>query len=231
TGILEPARSHRRKKQQHTNDHSRQSDSQTLHTVFVNKPERQRAPRTTLVSLRYRINETSGIVSISQSPDLFELSVVMSEMAREGSTYHVRVNASHPITHKPAAKVVVTGELSLADDDNRSLKLHATKNTDSEGYALLDFVLPPRFPQFPHTLQPDAGEVKLIGRRGALVAETEGQVMVDQFARTLITPDKPIYQPGQTMHVRALMFTPSRRALANQNVLIRILDPEDVTVF
>ncbi len=181
--------------------------------------------------LRYRVNEqTSGIVSISQSPDLFELSVMTSEMAREGSTYHVRVNASHPITHKPAAKVAVSGEL-LLEDDNRSVKLHAAKNTDSEGYALLDFVLPPRFPQFPHTLQPAGGEVKLIGRRGALVAETEGQVIVDQFARTLITPDKPIYQPGQTMHVRALMFTPSRRALANQNIVIRICDPEDVTVF
>jgi len=121
--------------------------------------------------LRYRVNEhPSGIVSISQSPDLFELSVVMSEMAREGSTYHVRVNASHPITHKPAAKVAISGELSLEDDGNRNLKLHASKNTDSEGYALLDFVLPPRFPQFPHTLQPAGGAAvpgdgQLHGRR------------------------------------------------------------------
>jgi hypothetical protein len=152
-------------------------------------------------------------------------------MAREGSTYHVRVSARHPITHKPAPKVAITGELLLEDDDSRSLKLHAAKNTDSEGYALLDFVLPPRFPQFPHTLQPAGGEVKLVGRRGAVVAEAEGEVLVDQFARTLITSDKPIYQPGQTMHVRALMFTPSRRALANQNIVIKICDPENIVVF
>jgi hypothetical protein len=181
--------------------------------------------------LRYRLNDHTGIVSISQSPDLFDLHIVMSETAREGSTYHVRVSARHPITNKPAAKVVVTGELLLEDDDSRSVKLHAAKNTDSEGYALLDFVLPPRFPQFPHTTHPAGGEVKLVGRKGAVVAEFEGQVLVDQFARTLITPDKPIYQPGQTMHVRALMFTPSQRALANQNIVIRICDPEDVVVF
>jgi hypothetical protein len=188
--------------------------------------------------LRYRLHQkgvappiTTGIVSISQSPDLFDLRVVTSEMAREGSTYHVRVSARHPITHKPAAKVAVTAELLLEDDDSRSLKLNAAKNTDSEGYALLDFVLPPRFPQFPHTTQPAGGEIKLVGRKGAVIAEAEGQVLVDQFARTLITPDKPIYQPGQTMHVRALMFTPSQRALANQNIVMRICDPENVVVF
>ncbi len=185
--------------------------------------------------LRYRLSEqgplAEGIVSLSQSPDLFELSVVTSELAREGSLYHVRVNASHPLTHKPAAKVAITGELLLEDDADRSVKLQAAKITDNEGYALLDFRIPPRFPQFPHTLQPAGGEVKLVGRRGAVVAEVTGDVLVDQFARTLITPDKPIYQPGQTMHVRALLFTPSRRALVGQPVEIRITDPEDVTVF
>jgi hypothetical protein len=184
--------------------------------------------------LRYRISRegtiTEGILSLSESPDLFELRVVTSELAREGGMYHVRVSATHPVTHKPAVKVAVTGEL-LLEDDSRSIKLHAAKTTDSEGYALLDFQLPPHFPQFPHTTQPAGGEVNIVGRRGAIVAEASGDVMVDQFARTLITPDKPIYQPGQTMHVRALLFTPSRRALANQNVLIRICDPEEVTVF
>src|SRR5689334_7490733 len=184
--------------------------------------------------LRYKLTHAGtsieGILSLSQSPDLFELRVVTSELAREGGLYHVRVNATHPITHKPAPKVAVSGEL-LLEDDSHTIKLHAVKMTDGEGYALLDFQLPPRFPQFPHTTQPSGGEVKLVGRRGAVVAETTADVLVDQFARTLITPDKPIYQPGQTMHVRALMFTPSRRALANQRVLIRISDPEEVTVF
>jgi len=184
--------------------------------------------------LRYRVSHegtiTEGILSLSQSPDIFELRVVTSELAREGGIYHVRVSASHPVTHKPAAKVAITGQL-LLEDDSHSVNLQAAKTTDSEGYALLDFQLPVRFPNFPHTIQPSGAEIKLVGRRGAVVAEATGDVMVDQFARTLITPDKPIYQPGQTMHVRALMFTPSRRALANQNVLIRICDPENVTVF
>ena len=185
--------------------------------------------------LRYRLSEQTtlaeGIVSLSQSPELFELRLVTSELAREGSLYHVRVNASHPITHKPAANVVVTGDLLLEDDGNRSVKLQAAKTTDSGGDALLSFQIPARFPQFPHTIQPAGGEIKLVGRKGTLVAKADSEVLVDQFPHTLITPDKPLYQPGQTMHVRALMFTPSRRALANQNVSISISDPDDVIVY
>lgn len=182
--------------------------------------------------LRYRLSEAGtlaeGIVSLSQSPDLFALRVVTSELARAGSLYHVRVNASNPITYKPTANVVVTGELSLDDDDKRSPKLHATKTTDSAGYALLEFQIPPHFP---HLDQYAGGEVKVIGRKGAIVAAADSEVRVDEVPRTLITPDKPIYQPGQTMHVRALMFTPSRRALVSQNISISIADPENVTVF
>jgi hypothetical protein len=188
--------------------------------------------------LRYRLTEagsgrtiTEGIFSLSQSPDLFELRLLTSELAREGSIYHVRVNATHPITQKPAAKVTVTGELLLEDNDDHSVKLQAEKITNSEGFAVLEFQLPPRFPQFPHATRPSGGEIKLIGRRGSMVAKATADVLVDQFAHTLITPDKRIYQPGQTMHVRALMFTPSRRALANQKILVRICDPEEVTVF
>lgn len=185
--------------------------------------------------LHYRLSEAGpladGMISFSQSPDIFALHVVTSQLAREGSVYHVRVSASHPVTHVPTANATVTGELLLEDDANRSVKLSATQLTDSGGFALLNFQLPSRFPQFPHTTQPSGGEVKVVARKGAIVAETKTDVIVDQFAHTLITPDKPLYQPGQTMHVRALMFTPSRRALANQNISIRISDPEDVVVF
>src|SRR6185503_3599978 len=107
----------------------------------------------------------------------------------------------------------------------------ASKTTDAKGYALLDFPLPPRFPQFPHTIQPAGGELRVVGTKGELVSETKGQVLVDQFARILITTDKPLYQPGQQIHMRALLFSPSRRALANHDAHIRICDGDELTLF
>ena len=189
--------------------------------------------------LHYRVSKegqssplAEGIISLSEiTPDLFELRVAAAELAREGTSYKARVFASHPVSHKPAANVLIDAELKLVDDGDKGLKLHNSKITDADGYAALEFVMPKRFPQFPHTIDPAGGELKIVGRRGAFVVEAEGDAVVDQFAKTLITTDKPLYQPGQMMHVRALVFTPSRRALANQNILFRIKDPEGTTVY
>jgi hypothetical protein len=175
---------------------------------------------------------TEGLVSFSEiTPDLFEVRVATSQLAREGGQYRTRVQAIHPITHRPAADVRVEGVVTLENDQDKSVKLRASGVTNSTGYVSLDFQLPGRFPQFPHTSQPTGGEIHVIGRRGTLLAEAKGDVLVDQFPRVLIGSDKPIYQPGQVMHARALIFTPSRHALANQNILIRVCDPDETNVF
>ncbi|HEY0724989.1 MAG TPA: hypothetical protein VGD41_13550, partial [Pyrinomonadaceae bacterium] len=155
--------------------------------------------------LRYRLsgeNQTGvlaeGIISLSEiTPDLFQLRVAASELAREGGRYKARVTATHPVTNKPAANVRIDADLTLQDDGEKSLKLHNTTITDAEGFAMLDFRMPKRFPQFPHTIQPSGGELKVVGRRGAFIAEAQGDALVDQFTKTLITTDKPLYQPGQ----------------------------------
>ena len=189
--------------------------------------------------LRYRVSAegarnliSSGIISLSEiTPDLFEIRIATSGLAREGSRYLARVLASHPATHQPTANVLIDAEVTLEDDDERTVKLSASKKTDAEGYAVMEFDLPPRFPQFPHHLLPAGGEIHVIGRKGAIEAEVTGQVLVDQFVKSFITTDKRLYQPGQVLHVRALMFTPSRQALANQDIAIRVVDPDDLTVF
>lgn len=187
--------------------------------------------------LRYRLNSDSsntiaeGILSLSEiTSDLFDIRVAASEYAREGGRYRARVLASHPVTRRPTPNVVVEGDITLEDDNDNSVKLHASKTTDDSGYALLEFVLPPRFPQFPHTLRDAGGTIHVVGRKGALSAEAEGEVLVDQVPKILISTDKPIYQPGQVMHIRALVFTPSRRALADQNTLIKISDEEGMAL-
>ncbi len=189
--------------------------------------------------LRYRLARadanttlTEGFISLSQiTSDLFEVHLIASDYAREGGRYRTRVQALHPISLKPAANVQIEGELTLEDDGDRGLKLRASKMSDGKGRAVLEFQLPPRFPEYPHTVTPSGGEIKVTAKRGALISEVSGDVLVDQFSKILISTDKPLYQPGQMMHVRALVFSPSRRALANQDVVVKILDPEGTGVY
>ena len=226
-----------------TQVHSIAPGSQTLKLslafAFSNFDEKERT-RVLWYRLHYRLSpqqspaETlaDGFISLSEmTPDVFGLRVSANEMVREGNRYRVRVQAVHPITQKPTEKVRIDAQVSLETDDDKVVKLSATSFTDTKGRALLDFALPPRFPPFPHNIQASGGELQVTGRKGAIVVQTTGNILVDQFARVLITTDKPLYQPGQVMHIRAVLFTPSRQALAQQATFFKISDPEDGVMY
>ncbi len=191
--------------------------------------------------LRYRLestqspptNSADGILSLSEiTPDFIEIRVAAAEMAHEAMRYRARVQAIQLITRKPSPGVHVEGVLTLeTDDDGGGVKLRAAGTTDASGYVTLFFDLPARFPEFPHNLQPAGGSIKVTAQRGGLTAEAENQVLVDQFPRILLSSDKPLYQPGQQLHLRALVLSPTKHALADQNVFFRVADPEDSVLF
>ena len=173
-----------------------------------------------------------GIISLSEiTPDVFELRVSATEMVREGNRYRVRVQAAHPKTQQPVPNVRVDAQVALEVDDDDSVKLNGSRFTNDKGQAQFDFELPPRFPPFPHNLRPSGGELEVIGRKGAIFAKTTGNVLVYQQPQILISSDKPLYQPGQVMHLRALVLTPSSRALPNQNTYFKISDPENAALY
>jgi hypothetical protein len=80
--------------------------------VFLSSLNEKERRSLLLYRLHYRVSEAgsnghtlaAGIVSLSEiTPDLFDLRVATSELAREGNRYHARVQATHPITRRPAA--------------------------------------------------------------------------------------------------------------------------------
>lgn len=175
-------------------------------------------------AVRSSISIHNGIISLSEiTPDMFEVRVATSQSARQGGQYRARVQAIHPLTHRPAAGVHVKGEISFESGD--SVKPTASGTTDKEGYAILNFALPPRIGDT------STGEIHVVGTRDGVVAEAGGEVRLDNRTRTLITSDKALYQPGQTMHLRAVTLNSAKRALADQNIIIKIADPESTTVF
>ena len=92
----------------------------------------------------------------------------------------------------------------------------------------------------------DAGEavfdptVPQEGKRFTLLATLPGhsdaaaarlEVRTESTADTFISTDKPLYQPGQTVHLRALSMDGSQRPLANREVVLEISDPQNTKVF
>ena len=161
--------------------------------------------------LRYRVAPddapgaaTEGVVSVSEvTPDLFELRIVSPRKARAGSTISARVRTAHPLTQRPAKGVTVEAELTFETNDDETV-VKATGTTDGEGLASLDFAIPRAFEDDADT------ELKVTARLGSFVQKALAEVEVGQEPRVLLTTDKPLYQPGQTAHLRALVFDRDR---------------------
>jgi hypothetical protein len=170
------------------------------------------------------INSIESIISLSEiTPDIFELQVAAPQYAREGTRCRLHVRAAHPITTRPVKDVSVAAEIDFADG-RKAIPLKATGLTDAEGYTTLDFNLP-------RNIREDQGEIKVVASLGGLAQEASEDIRIDRSARTLLNTDKPLYQPGQVVHMRALILDPTRHAMPGADGTLEISDEEDTTVF
>jgi hypothetical protein len=186
--------------------------------------------------MRYHISSASaagasfpnieGIVSISEiTPDIFELGVSTATAVRPGVPCRVHVSALHPISSRPVTGVNVEATIKFWVDDEESA-IRATGVTDADGLTKFDFDLPRNMDR-----DEDAVDLEITARRGEFKQEAEDEIELDVKERVLIFTDKPLYQPGQTLHMRALVFSSSNRALANEEATFTIKDQEGSVVF
>jgi hypothetical protein len=165
----------------------------------------------------------AGIISLSEiTPDLFELSVFTPGYAFEGQHFRARVRAANPVSERPAKGVAIAGAFSLGDEKETVVR---AATTDGEGLATLDFELPRG-----HV----AGEATLevSGRLGDFGQTASDDIQVYHLADILVGTDKPLYQPGQTLHVRALFVDPfAHRVLPDADATLKIRDPDGADVF
>ena len=184
--------------------------------------------------VRYRVapeprsssfNEQAGVVSLSEiARDLFELRVAASSRVHEGQLLRARVRALHPLTERAVPGVGVSGEVSFDDAKGETQTLKARGETDAEGYASLDF-------QLPRSIPDDDIDLSVKGRLGDFEQTASDEIDFDRRARVLVSTDKPLYRPGQTVHLRALVVTNADRALADAAGKLKIEDPEGTTVY
>ncbi len=193
--------------------------------------------------LRYRVypqwqgekaDPLEGILAVGQiTPGVFELSAFGAPVARAGEPFLLRVRATHPVTRQPVAGVRVEGLLGDDDGDaTGSAWKKARALTDAHGYASLAFKVPaPGDIDEVDALDDDRISWKVTGHRGEFKDTASGSTLLDRFAQILLLTDKPLYQPGQKLRVRALALDSHRRPVAGSKLLVKIDDPEDDSAF
>ena len=165
-----------------------------------------------------------GILSVGQAtPEIFELHVAGPAFVRGAGHYAARIRAIHPVTGRPVAGVAIQATLDLDTDDGKPLQTKSA-STDGRGFATLEFTLP-------NNIDTDQIDIKVTGKLGSFSVDAEGTFRVNHFSNVSMSTDKPLYQPGQTLHTRLMAFDTNKKAIAAQPVILKILDPEQTLVY
>jgi hypothetical protein len=176
--------------------------------------------------LRYMLTPTpssgiapvSGVVQLGPLiTDAFELRITAAADVTFGAKYPVRVRVDNPATGRPCAGIPVELELVIEDDDDHPVQRKVI--TDSSGYAVAVFDL---------TANPLAskGEVTATARRGSLAEQESIKFEFRNESNLTLTTDKPLYRPGQTLHMRLLAFGPNHEAFEGRHIELAVEDSE-----
>ncbi len=170
--------------------------------------------------LKINIGDSSKIVSISEILRVPVVRIFAQRAYAGGSPASVRIITVDSKGGDPLRDSRVKLELVNGD---RATTLFAGR-TDSFGTAQVAFTLPAE----------SYGSRQLrVTADTSLGAVTANQpIQLERRDRILLTTDKPLYQPGQTIHLRALALDgPSHAAIADQPIVLEVEDGKGNKVF
>lgn len=157
-----------------------------------------------------------------------DLQARLPERLLVGAASQVRVFAVDVTTGERLAHTAVSLMLAPAPDAQEggaaSEPIVVTATTDEDGTAVLTVPAQPEEGSYVFTVEAGAGAYAL--------ALAESDVELERSHRVLVTTDKPIYQPGQTMHLRALALRqPDLAAEAGRPLTFEVYDGKGNMVF
>jgi hypothetical protein len=166
----------------------------------------------------FRVEPVRGVVQVARiMTGAFEIRLTASKQAMAGQKYPVRVKVDDPASGRAIAGIAVELALDLGGDEDSAIKRRVV--TDAAGWATHAFDLPKTVTEIQGTLTATA-------TRGLFVDEASLDFVFPARFRIVLTTDKPLYQPGQTAHLRVMAFGPDRRALADAQLEF-IIESED----
>jgi hypothetical protein len=153
-----------------------------------------------------------GMLSFSHVADhAFQLTAFAAGTPHAGTPFEFRVLATHPLTSRPVAGVTVTLDKTSA-------------KTGANGIAVLRIVPDPDMWDY-------AQREDIKGTLGDLVLSTDVFCFAMTKGTLAIHVDKPLYQPGQTVHARILAIDATNHARKNASFDLRIEDTHSKSVF
>ena len=172
--------------------------------------------------LKYSIPDSvQGIVSMSRiAREPFIMDVLAPRVAVASVPYRIQVFAQDSPLGHPAPNVEIVGVLRVDDEPGRSVRTR----TSSSGLVELVFELPKA------SRESDL-ELEVTAKLGGFVRQLKESISNYDRLVAVQSTDKPIYQPGQKLRVRALLFDETRHVAKSAPLGVSISDPGSDKVF
>ena len=158
----------------------------------------------------------NGIVSLPHIADyVFELRLSLFGNPKPGGRITVFGEAVHPVTREPVPGIEWIAKLTIDKKDVTPAQV-AKRN---DFFVEFTFDLPQAIAAIN-----ERGKIEVSGRLGDFTQKASLNLYVGSGLSGLIQTDKPIYQPGQTMHLRAILQDARGRAAQETKATLRIED-------
>jgi len=170
--------------------------------------------------LKFNIGDSSKIVSLSEILRVPVVRIFAQRAYAGGAPASVRIitvdsKAGNPLRDSRVKLEVVNGD--------RATTLF-TGRTDSFGTAQVAFTMPAE--------SYGARQLRVTADTSLGTVTANQPIQLERRDRILLTTDKPLYQPGQTIHLRALALDgPSRAAIGDQPIILEVEDGKGNKVF
>ena len=149
-----------------------------------------------------------------------DIRLIGSDTFVEGAESHLRLIATEPVSGEP-----LDAEVRVFVNHEEESTLVFSGSTDELGLLSAPVTIPEDFPASHAEL-----EVRVDSELGQEIISEPIQISREQ--RIMITTDKPIYQPGQVIHLRTLTLRrPSLLPEANKELLMEIADGKGNKIF
>ncbi len=158
--------------------------------------------------------------NLSATP--YDLIVLGQRDLLASSSGSLRVLLRNGKTYAPLANVPVA--VMLVDRASSKTMTLAHFTTDAAGSGTPRFTLP--------DWADGAYGLRVVAQTGWTPETADVSVTLKRSAKVMLTSDKPVYQPGQVIHVRALALRrPDLHPLSDQPTTFSVLDPKSNLVF
>jgi len=172
-----------------------------------------------LLRIKVKFKKMERVYSLFQLQDKMIVKILGQDNFISGTPIKYRIIVKNQRTDEPIPgakiKVILLGQ--------KSEKVVYEGNTDNSGACEADFNLPEQI---------KGGELKFIVRSDLGTDEYNTSFKITTGNLTYLVTDKPIYQPGQTIHIRTLSLQkPKLNGVKNKEIIFEIEDAKGNKVF